>query len=280
VELYLSPTVLPIGIFFEGWTTNDFSALGSVATAVATALLLVATVLIVVVARGQLRDARATRRAEAQAYVVIDIRPSASRMNILNLVIENLGSTIAMEVIFKFTPILNTGRPDYSLADSVLFRKGIPMLPPGRRIEFLFASAVELFNTPQAPRIYTVEVTFKDVWGERHIMTYTIDLTVLEDLQYVQELGIHQAAKALETIADVVKSVRSGGRLRVAARDDDAHEVEREVYEDLIGEGLYLGSRQLSPIVMALGRNVLVRTGVRRFRNALTARRKVNNSGS
>lgn len=184
---------------FTAWDPEDWSALGSMATAL---IAMVAAVF----AFFQVREARRTRRAQAQPFVVVDIAPSNVWGNILNLIIENVGTTLARDVIVKFDPPIATSIEDYSLASSDLIRHGIRSLPPRRRVEILFDLSHKRIGSGLPDR-YEVEVNFKDYQDRaQEPLRYVIDLAFLNGLERVDEYGIHHAADALRKIEKTLKS--------------------------------------------------------------------------
>ncbi len=208
-------------------------------------------------------EARRTREDQARPFVVVDIQPSAVWGNILNLVIENVGTTMAHDVTIQFTPHLKSSQPGYNLADMALLREGIPALPPRRRIDVLFDVSHER-NKTDLPMRYDAEVGFKDARRrEQEPLRYVLDLAYLYGPRRVEEYGLHHAAKALREIESVLKQSRRRGRIAVWVRDEDADRQADQIEEALTGDYPTLGTKPPSELLMALGQNALVRTTFR-----------------
>src|SRR5688500_7639878 len=108
-------------------TADQWTALGTVVTAVV-------AVLAAGFAALQVRELRRTRADPTRPFVVVDIQPGAAWSNLLDLVIENIGTTAARDVHIEFDPPLKQSRDDeYPIGESALIKEGIRMLPPGRR---------------------------------------------------------------------------------------------------------------------------------------------------
>lgn len=122
------------------WGPQEWTAVGTVVTAGIAAAA-------AIVAYFQLRQARQLREDQARPFVVVDIVPSEVDLHVLDLVIENVGNTVAQDVRLSFDPPLASSLADYDLAGSVLIREGIPTMPPRRRIEFLFDISHQRLNT-------------------------------------------------------------------------------------------------------------------------------------
>jgi hypothetical protein len=243
------------------WKAEDWSALGTCVTALV-------AVIAALFAGSQVREARRTREERSQPFVVVDIQPSRVWHNLLLLVVENIGATLARDVQISFQPALTTSLADSHLPSSALLREGITSLPPRRRIEMLFDISHDRLKA-DLPLRYDVTVKFKDARGRsQEPLRYVIDLAVLYDLEVVQERNVHHAAEALEKVSDTLKSWSTSGGMRVWLRDEDERSKRQRVEEDLTGHRPSLGRKPPSDLVMAVGRNVLVRTSVRRLRKA------------
>jgi hypothetical protein len=248
--------------FIAAWSTPEWSPLGQVVTAGV-------ALIVAPFAAWQVFEARRTREEQARPFVVVDIQPSKVWSNILNLVIENVGTTLARDVKIEFAPEIDTtqSKTGYDLANSVLLRQGIPTLPPRRRIDVLFDLSHERANTNLSMR-YDVTVEHKNHRGKNQDpLSYVIDLAHMYGLRHVDEYGTHHAAKSLREIEKTIKKwTGRRGRLNIWMKDEDEYDLEERVEFDLTGKHPSLGTKRPSDVVMALGRNVLVRTVVRAIR--------------
>lgn len=242
-------------------TAEEWTAVGSVVTAAV-------AVLAAAFAALQVLELRRTREDQTRPFVIVDIQPGAAWANLLDLVVENIGSTAARDVHISFDPPLEQSKDDgYPIADSALIRNGIQMLPPGRRIRAFFDASHDRVNS-ELPMQYDVTVRLKDARGRSQPdQNYTIDMGYMYGTTQIQEYGIHDAAKAITEIQKTVKKWADiHGRLKVWVRDEDRYRLDERVEHDLTGERPRLGRHSPSEVTMALGRNVFVRTAIRRFR--------------
>lgn len=245
---------------FSAWTPQDWATFGTLAT---TVIALAAAVF----AGRQVLEARRTREAQAQPFVVVDIQSSPVWGNILNLVVENIGTTLATEVKVAFEPPLESSQPDLDIADSALVAEGIPALPPTRRIEALFDASHNRLKK-DLPMRYEATVSCKDARGRAvETLRYTIDLGYLYGMERIDEYGMHHAADALRDIAKLLKQTSGEGRLKVWVRDEDARNVDARVEYALTGHRPSLARRRPSDLLMAIGRNPLVRTALTSVRD-------------
>lgn len=202
---------------FSAWTAADWSAAGTVATAI------IASVA-ALVAFHQVREARKLREEQAQPFVVVDFELSPVSGNIINLVVENVGKTLARDVKLAFTPRLESTQVsgDYDLKNTTLLKDGIPTMPPGKRIVALFDVSHQRFSSG-LPLSYTVKVEFRDSRRRKQEpLEYVLDLSFYYGLMSVNEYGLHHAAKALREIESTLKKWTAHiNGLRVWVRDED-----------------------------------------------------------
>ena len=243
---------------------DEWTALGTMITAVV-------AVAAAVFAYSQVRELRLTRREQTRPFVVVDVQPSRVWANALNLVIENVGATVARNVTFEFQPPLKSTQDGsgYDIGDSVLVREGIPMLPPGRRIETLLDISHERLRS-DLPLRYDVRVQLHDFRGKpQKPQSYVLDLGYLYGLTGLSEYGVHHIAKSLREIEKRVKKWSDiHGRLRVWVRDEDRHSAEERGEEALTGRRPSLGTKPPPELLVALARNTLTRTLIRWIRKA------------
>lgn len=197
--------------------------------AAATALTALIAVLAAVFAFVQVRQARRLRVEQARPFVVVDFESSPVWQNAIQLVIQNIGQTIATDVAVSFDPPLESTdkHEGYELAKSALLTNGIPAMPPGKRVTALFDLSHRRKDSG-LPMSYLARVTFSDYQGKQQDpLEYRLDLNFLYGLMRFREYGLHDAAKALREIEKTVgRWTDHSDGLRVYAVDEDARQFE------------------------------------------------------
>lgn len=203
------------------WTAATWSAAATVATFAVAAIA-------ALFAGYQVLEARRSREASAQPFVVVGFEPSEAWSGIMNIVVENTGTHLANNVHIQFTPPLqSTLKAGQSLSKSRLVTHGLPCLPPRKRMVLLFERMPDLYESAELPRVYEVRVTFEDQWKKEYALKYVLDLDVYFDLSVVEIYGVHHAAQALRGIEQKLERwSRYGDGLGVWVRDDDARMAE------------------------------------------------------
>ncbi|MGY1652856.1 hypothetical protein [Geodermatophilus sp. SYSU D01119] len=185
--------------------TDTWQAWGSVVAAGAALLTLAAAIAAAVVAWGQLKEARRVRREQAQAYVVVYAR-SLERISqhFVELVIENLGSTVARNVAVTSTPSLTRTNGTGGTQD-VALPAAIPVLAPRQQWRTFLDSTAERHSTGQPLSRHDIRVTYEDTFGETHEEMFVLDWAFFSERMFATEKTVHHAAKSLGEITRILE---------------------------------------------------------------------------
>lgn len=195
------------GLTPAGWAA--VTAFATITAAVGAFGTLIVAIVAARYAKGQLKSAgqqldvmQQTREDETRPYVVVDVEPSEAEFILVNLVVQSIGRTAAHNVRVTFDPPLESTLTQFPpVAESVLVKEGISVMPPGRRIEALFDRQPDR-NESNLPQRYDVTVNLDDARGRpQEPQRYVLDLQQLSGLRHVNVRGVHHVAKTLETIA-------------------------------------------------------------------------------
>lgn len=174
------------------------------------------------------------REEQARPFVVVDFEPSPVWGNIIDIVFENVGKTLARNVRFTFDPPLESSqraRDGYDFAKSALLTSGIPAMPPGKRVTALFDLSHERVNT-DLPMAYRVRVDLQDSQErDQEPLEYVLDLNFRYGLRRVESKTVHDVAKSLKEIERATaRWTQHFNGVRVWVRNEDTY-LAREVEE-------------------------------------------------
>lgn len=174
----------------------------------------------------QAREARRLREQQFRPFVVVDVEVDNSR--ILEIVVRNVGLTMARDVKFEIDPAFATSMDDYDLNSMKLFSAGIATLPPGKEYRTLFDSLVQRSHM-NIEREYTVTVTYSDPTGTRQFSEpSTIDLGIYHDFLYRNETDLGDAVDELKKIGKTLnKWTFSLGGIKTLSPDEARAESDR-----------------------------------------------------
>lgn len=201
-------------MIFQDWTSTDWTAAAAWATfGVAAAAAWFAS--------RQVLHARDVRNEQSRPFVIVDLDAFSAGGGLIELVIRNVGSTVARNVRITFDkPVMTTIRPDgYDLANDAMFKAGIPVMPPGKEIR-LFFDAAPARNRSGLPATYLATVSVEDFRGKRvEPDLYPLDLGHLADWRGIRPKDMDALVQQVTKISDSIKDHRG---LLVRVRDDDA----------------------------------------------------------
>lgn len=181
----------------------------------------VVLVVAALVAGFQVREARRLREDQARPFVVVDLEPGPRPL--LNLVVANLGKTMARNVRIKVDPPLVSAVYD-SFSSPIgalkLFTEPIPSWAPGRRIVFLFDSFIARAER-DLPDSYRVRLTYEGEGGREFTDEQRLDLDLYRSMRMAERETVHDVSKTLKSIERHLGgwSAASGGLLVTTAED-------------------------------------------------------------
>jgi hypothetical protein len=220
------PELLPLD-----WLVDWVSAERVVA--LATMGQLVVLIVAALYARAQVREARELRKDEARPYVVVDFEPD--RVPFVNLVVANLGRTMARNVRIEVDPPFDSSvyrSAPLPLARFKLFSEGIPSLAPGKRIVLLFDQMYDRAEL-ELPDSYRVRLSYEWDGGEPLSEELRLDLDLYRPLRRVQLGTVHDLSKTLNKISQQLEkwSAGTGGGLLVLSPKDRRRRILTELKE-------------------------------------------------
>lgn len=196
----------------QSWDPAAWSAVAAWAT-------VAVYVVLAIFALRQVSEARRLREEQARPFVVAEFVPGL----ILMFRVQNHGKTAARNVTIDWETFPTTTRDEPLWKDknaSVLFRSGIPFLPPGQTIETLFDHFPDRV-AKALPMTFKVTVQYQS-FDEKQTYTesYHLDLELYRGLRRVERKDIHHVAVALEKLRDTTAKWTDGPRgLKVIATD-------------------------------------------------------------
>jgi len=190
-----------------------------------------ATLLVAIVASAigliQFRDFRRTVREQSRPYVLVDF---TTRQTLIMLAVSNSGSRPASNITIEFSPPIASTVEGWAetIAAATSEANPIPVLAPGRAIDWFFDNGLFAVGSDKVPQDYQVEVSYEDlvprkVWTrsglrwrrgrERYVeIGHRLSLRPLNETALAQP-GLPEIAKSIASIAQQMPKVASS-RLR------------------------------------------------------------------
>lgn len=146
----------------------------------------------------------------------------SSRQGFFDLVVTNIGSTLARDVIFEFDPPMVTSEKYADIYELKAFNQGISTLPPGKEFRTLLDFGPPRYEE-KLPDVYRVKVSYRGDPGERlYVEDMDLDFGLYWNRRFITLRDVHDVHKQLETIANEIQKWRPGigsGLLAVSPAD-------------------------------------------------------------
>jgi hypothetical protein len=182
----------------------------------------------------ELREAeRELRKDEARPYVVVDFE--RDRAPLVNLVIANLGRTMARNVRIEVDPPFDSSvyrDGPLPLAGFKLFAKGIPSLAPGKRIVLLFDHMIDREKL-DLPDSYRVRLAYEWDGGDPLSDVLRLDLDLYRPLRQVEWHTIHDVSKTLKQIVQRFDRWTAGHDGLLVLSPEDQRRRNEEIMADM-----------------------------------------------
>ena len=177
------------------WLNSNSGAVN----AILAAILVVITGVYAYLTRRQVLESKATREMAMRPVVIVTAEIHEMCMNIIYLRARNIGGGAARKLRLRTNRKFRTGN-DKSLNDLGLFKRGIPLLGPGQKIETFLADMTGQEVGKEEPLEVTAE--YENAVGGKTKETFVIDLAALENLRQVGETPLETIAKSIKKIQE------------------------------------------------------------------------------
>lgn len=186
------------------WLNSNSGAVN----AILAAILVVITGVYAYLTRRQVLESKALREMAMRPDLVVTAEIHETHINLINFRVENIGSGAARSIRLRTSREFMTGdnRPLHELG---LFKRGIPLLGPGRNIETFLGSAIELYQEPQEEPL-EVTAKYEDATGRKFEETFLIDYAAFENLSRVGDAPLHTIEKSIKDLQQSIRNLSNG----------------------------------------------------------------------
>ena len=185
------------------WLNSNSGAVN----AILAAILVVITGVYAYLTRRQVIESKELREITIRPALVVTAEIDETHINLINFRVENIGGGAARNIRLRTSREFMRGN-NRSLNELGLFKRGIPLLSPGRNIETFLASALEHKLLQQEPLEVTAE--YEDATGRKIEETFLVDFAAFENLSRVGEAPLHTIAKSIEKLQKSIGNLSSG----------------------------------------------------------------------
>jgi hypothetical protein len=152
------------------------------------------------------RESRNLREDQARPFVVVTLEPSGASRHFLDLVVRNIGRTVAHNVKFSFDKKLQStnDKLGYPIANVKFLRDGITVFAPGAEYRVMFDSMPDRREeSANLPDSYTVTVHYKNRNGEDlPPEEYVLDSALSRSAPYAEEHNLHDLVNEVKGLRE------------------------------------------------------------------------------
>jgi len=192
---------------------DQLTLLATVASGVGAVVSAVAAFIVMALTKTLATDNRLLRKAGTEPEVVAYLLPDERHINILNLVVANVGRGPARNIELEFIG----DRELLQKQGARLLQKPklpiLPWLPQDERFVQIFGNAFDLLDGVPPPE-FKIQARFEDTTGKQRTTVSRINIAEFDGLSRIQGPE-HEIAGALKLIAKTVEGWNGFTRLKV-----------------------------------------------------------------
>ena len=208
------------------WLNSNSGAVN----AILAAILVVITGVYAYLARLQVLESKKLREMITHPALVVTAEIHEKDRNLINFRVENIGGGAARSIRLRTSREFMTGnnRPLHELG---LFKRGIPLLGPGRNIETFLGSAINLYQESQEEPL-EVTAEYEDATGRKFKETFLIGYAAFENLsRVVDDDPLQTIAKSIKELQQSIRNLSNGrNKLSVLVYSQDDLDAESSAW--------------------------------------------------
>lgn len=223
---------------------NFFTDYGVAVTAIATTLLAGITLIYAWLTSKLSYETTLMREAQTEPHISAIIQSEERNMNLIDLVIQNIGFGPAYNVKFLITPDFENRF--CKLSDIGFIKNGLDYFAPNQKFQFFIANMLE--EDLKNPKEFKIEITYEyKIHGKSEKKTgeYTIDFSQFRGMTtLINDLPIEKIAKNIELIQVDINRISTGKtELKIINYTKEEIEAERKQKDEQIREKQLESSR-------------------------------------
>lgn len=192
------------------------------------------TIFYALLTRRLVKETERMRAAQTDPHVAVRLEPSSEWINLILLVVENLGNGPAYDLRLTVSPEFLMER-NVKLSEVGLFKHGMPYLAPKQKVTLFLTSIVGQtaeIERPGGKYSVDVNVHYRGILRTTYDHTYPLDLKHMLGMTTIGHPPLQTVAKELEKIQKSLSNLETGWKkLKVdtyTARDREAERLEWE----------------------------------------------------
>lgn len=192
----------------------------------------ISTIVYAILTSSLVSETKKLRKIQSEPSLLIYLFPKPDIINLIELVIENVGNGPAINIKFEIDQDLKFMHK--KLSDVNLIKEGLKYLPPKQKIAFVCADMAEEFNKKKNLEI-KLNVEFENQNNVTFRENYVLDFSQFVGLLVFGRPYLFSIKESNEKIkTDIHKIVNAQPRMKVDIFSKDDRESEKRKMEDFI----------------------------------------------
>ena len=148
------------------------------------------------------QDALDAAREAARPYIVVTIEPSRVGMQIMDLVVRNIGARPATDIRVALDPppIRADETRGHEIAKAKMLTEPIAPLAPGQELRTFYDATAERAGRDDLPSVHAAHLTYRDRGGNTYEEDSVVDFNALMGTLHTTTYTMHDLAKAVREI--------------------------------------------------------------------------------
>ena len=179
-----------------------------------------ATICYVILTRSLVRETKRLREVETEPQISIYLEPEERWINLMDLVIRNIGRGPAYNIRFEIDPDFEYRKGRF--LSNLPFMQELHYLAPGQTIRFFLANAIDVFNRKVAGA-FKITAHYENEVGTFKSGSFKIEFERFEGMSGIGEPPLYKIAKSIEVIHKDIQSFLTGfkrAKVEVWTQDD------------------------------------------------------------
>lgn len=193
----------------------------------------IATVTYVILTRSLVKETKKLRKVATEPLISIYIEPEERWINLIDLVIKNIGGGPAYNISFRIEPDFLIDKDRNKYLSSLSFMQHLEYLSAGQCLRFFLASAVDVLNRENG-KSFKITVSYEGKDKAKYEEEFIINFEKFKGLERIGEPPLHQIAKAIDKISKDIGHLSTGfHRVKTDIYISKDREQEGQIYEQM-----------------------------------------------
>ncbi|MCX6565112.1 MAG: hypothetical protein NTW38_01595 [Candidatus Aminicenantes bacterium] len=153
------------------------------------------------------KETKRMREIQSEPQISIFYKSKDEYINLIDLVIKNIGPGPAYKLAFKASPDFEYSE-GMKLSEMNIFKNGLKYLAPNQELVFFLNSLIEI-SSKKLCSYFDITVNYEDDSGKKYENSYNIDLSEIFGLRHVGGPPLKKIADQIEKIVEEIKKLYS-----------------------------------------------------------------------